>query len=120
MRNSRTRLAPILMGIGANLLLMLSTSLHAQYENGSLLGTVLDASGAPISGANVSVVNTATGTTNQSKTDAAGNYDVPQLRRCVYSDGERARSRRQVYSTGPCHLSVNKTITALMNLLAGA
>ncbi len=60
-------------------------TLRAQYENGSLLGTVRDASGAPIPGADVNVVNTATGITSQVKTDASGNYDVPQLRVGVYT-----------------------------------
>jgi hypothetical protein len=56
-----------------------------QYENGSLVGTIHDATGAPIAGADVVVVNTATGVTNQVKTDAAGNYDVPQIRVGVYT-----------------------------------
>ncbi len=59
--------------------------LHAQYENGSLLGTIRDASGAPIAGADVTVVNTATGISSPSKTDESGNYDLPQLRVGVYS-----------------------------------
>lgn len=81
----RNRLIPILLSMGVFLLLISTTTLHAQYENGSLLGTVRDASGAPIPGADVSVVNTATGTSNLSRTDAAGNYDVPQLRVGVYT-----------------------------------
>jgi outer membrane receptor protein involved in Fe transport len=85
MLNILSRPALILLGIGALLLLMPSTLLHAQYENGSLLGTVRDASGSPIAGASVSVVNTATGTNSQSKTDSVGNYDVPQLRVGVYT-----------------------------------
>ncbi len=57
----------------------------AQYENGSLLGTIRDTSGAPIPHANVTVVNTSTGTSNTARTDDSGNYDVPQLRAGVYT-----------------------------------
>ena len=71
--------------IAVVLLLTPISSLHAQYENGSLLGTVRDASGAPIPNAEVVVVNTATGVSNEAKTDGSGNYDVPQLRVGVYT-----------------------------------
>lgn len=57
----------------------------AQYENGSLLGTIRDASGAAVPNADITVVNTATGLTSHVKTDADGNYDVPQLRVGVYT-----------------------------------
>ncbi len=67
------------------LLVISGGKLQAQYENGSIVGTILDASGSPIADANVSVVNTATGITNHAKTDGAGNYEVPQLRVGVYT-----------------------------------
>ena len=57
----------------------------AQYENGSLLGTIRDASGAAVPNADVTVVNTATGLTSHVKTDSDGNYDVPQIRVGVYT-----------------------------------
>ncbi len=63
----------------------LATSAHAQYENGSLLGTIRDASGAPVPNADIQVVNTVTGSTSTTKTDGEGNYDVPQLRVGVYT-----------------------------------
>ncbi len=85
MLNLCRRTSSIFLCIGVFLLLMPSSALHAQYENGSLLGTVRDASGAPIAGASVSVVNTATGTGNQTRTDSAGNYNVPQLRVGIYT-----------------------------------
>ena len=58
---------------------------RAQYENGSLLGTIRDSSGAPVPNADVQVVNTATGVSVGTKTDSVGNYDVPQLRVGVYT-----------------------------------
>ncbi len=59
--------------------------LHAQYENGSLVGTIRDASGAPVPNATVKVTNTATAITTQVTTNAAGEYDVPSLRVGTYS-----------------------------------
>ena len=57
----------------------------AQYENGSLVGTIRDATGAPIPNAAVTVVNNATGLSQASKTNDVGDYDVPQLRVGVYT-----------------------------------
>ena len=75
---------PVLVCL-ASAAVTLTPSAFAQYENGSLLGTIRDASGAPIPNADVSIANTATGVTNTAKTDAAGNYDIPQLRVGVYT-----------------------------------
>ncbi len=68
------------------LVLFLSAGkLQAQYENGSVVGTIHDATGSAIPGADVSIINTATGIRSHVKTDAAGNYDIPQLRVGVYT-----------------------------------
>ena len=63
----------------------LSTSLQAQYENGSLVGTIRDASGATITGATVKIINNATSSVYETKTNAAGDYEAPSLRVGVYS-----------------------------------
>ncbi len=57
----------------------------AQYENGSVVGTIRDASGAAVARAQITVVNTATGVSSQTDADSDGNYDVPQLRVGVYT-----------------------------------
>lgn len=79
------RQALVRVSISALLPLFPFAMLQAQYENGSLLGTVRDSTGAPIPGAALSIVNTATGVSNDAKTDGSGNYDVPQLRVGVYT-----------------------------------
>jgi len=55
-------------------------SARAQYENGSLVGTIRDTSGAIIAGASVTVTNTATGIESKVISDSNGNWEVPSLR----------------------------------------
>ena len=57
----------------------------AQFENGSLLGTLRDNTGAIIANAPLHITNTATGAITDVKTDAQGNYDAPQLRVGTYT-----------------------------------
>jgi hypothetical protein len=59
--------------------------IHAQYENGSLVGTIRDASGAPVANAKVKITNTATAISTETKTNGAGEYDVPSLRVGTYT-----------------------------------
>lgn len=80
-----SRLFPASLCLAAAAVTLSPAPLHAQYENGSLLGTIRDASGAPIPNADISIVNTATGVSNAAKTDGEGNYNVPQLRVGVYT-----------------------------------
>jgi len=64
---------------------LLCSPLHAQYENGSVVGTIHDPSGAIVSGAVVTITNTATGISMQTKTNSQGDYEVPELRVGVYN-----------------------------------
>ena len=57
---------------------------HAQYENGSVVGTIRDSSGAPVPNAQVVITNTGTAATTTLTTNAQGDYDAPQLRVGVY------------------------------------
>jgi hypothetical protein len=52
----------------------------AQYENGSIVGSVHDASGAVVPGATVKVTNIATGVVSTRQTNDSGDYEVPALR----------------------------------------
>src|ERR1700751_3918695 len=62
------------------LVLLLPCVALAQYENGSIVGTVHDATGAVISEATVTVTNIATGIVSTRTTNASGDYEVPELR----------------------------------------
>ena len=54
--------------------------LQAQYENGTLVGTIRDSTGAPIAKATVKITNTATGIVTTTTANEAGDYEVPSLR----------------------------------------
>src|SRR6478672_7510629 len=58
---------------------LVSASLVAQTFRGTILGTVTDASGAVISGANVMVKNAGTGLERSTQTSSDGSYSVPEL-----------------------------------------
>src|ERR1700733_7489284 len=57
---------------------------QAQFEDGSLVGTIRDSSGAAVAGAAIQVVNTATGIQNTATSNGSGDYEVLSLRVGVY------------------------------------
>src|SRR3977135_3832233 len=59
--------------------LMVSLPLHAQVTGATISGTITDASGGVIVGAEISVRNTATGINRNTTKDSAGFYTVPNL-----------------------------------------
>src|SRR5467141_1616712 len=59
--------------------LMVSLPLHAQVTGATISGTITDASGGVIVGAESSVRNTATGINRNTTADSAGFYTVPNL-----------------------------------------
>ena len=70
----------------AGLLFILSANTaQAQFENGSLVGTIHDATGAVIPGTAVSATNVATGIVAATTSNASGDYEFPSLRVGVYS-----------------------------------
>jgi hypothetical protein len=77
------------LGMAALLLMLAITTLtpaaFGQAVYGSILGTVTDPQGAAVAGAKVTVTNQRKGTTDQSTTNADGNYSVTHLVPDVYS-----------------------------------
>src|SRR4029450_9863335 len=55
-------------------LLSLALPVEAQIMSGSVAGTIVDSSGATISGANLTLVHTSTGVPRHLTSDAAGNF----------------------------------------------
>ena len=58
---------------------------RAQYEDGSLLGTIRDSSGAVVAGAAVTATDNATGISARTVSSATGDYEFPSLRTGVYT-----------------------------------
>ncbi len=71
----------VLMGL---LLMFAGSFAMAQYENGSLVGTIHDSTGAVVPGSTVTITNNATGVSSTVTTNSAGDYEVPSLRTGVY------------------------------------
>jgi hypothetical protein len=69
----------------ALLLMIPSRAAFAQYDLGSLVGTIHDPSGAAVPDVTITVTNDATGIATVVKTDQSGDYDVPSLRVGVYT-----------------------------------
>jgi hypothetical protein len=60
-------------------------SARAQYEDGSLVGSIHDATGAAVINASVTVTNVNTGNIVKVATNGSGDYEVPSLRVGVYN-----------------------------------
>ncbi len=57
----------------------------AQYDNGSLVGVIRDATGAAIANTDVKITNDATGVATETKSNSQGDYEAPELRVGTYS-----------------------------------
>src|SRR5205085_2162629 len=63
----------------------LSMPAGAQVLYGSLVGNVVDSTGAALAGATVTLVNAETGTSREAVTDAAGAYRFPTVQSGTYT-----------------------------------
>ena len=62
-----------------------SISAKAQYEDGSLVGSIHDSTGAAVGSASVTVTNISTGLIVKVNANASGDYEVPSLRVGLYN-----------------------------------
>ena len=65
--------------------LLAAVSLSAQTFRGTILGTVMDAQGAVVAGAKVTVKNVGTGLERTTETSADGTYSLPELQIGTYT-----------------------------------
>jgi Carboxypeptidase regulatory-like domain len=78
-------LRPILRSMFALMVLGFSQALMGQAVNGTLLGTVIDATGAAVADAKVMATETTTGAIHESSTNESGNYTFPNLQPGKYA-----------------------------------
>jgi len=81
----KNRFSPTPRLLAAILFFFTCTYLQAQYENGSLVGTIRDKSGAAVSGAAVTITNNATAVTAKTTTNGDGDYELPSVHVGVYT-----------------------------------
>ena len=67
------------------LIAICGTVARAQYEDGSLVGAIHDATGAAVGNAAVTVTNVGTGIAVKTTANGSGDYDLPSLRAGVYT-----------------------------------
>ena len=70
---------PVLVFFGMFIVFLAVSSVCGQAVNGTLLGTVTDASGATVAGAKVIATQASTGSVHQSTSNESGNYTFPDL-----------------------------------------
>src|ERR1700677_1311359 len=80
-----TKLHSALRFLAAILFFSLTSSLHAQFENGSVVGAIHDASGAVVANAAVTATNNATGVSTKTTSDGQGDYEIPSLHVGIYT-----------------------------------
>src|ERR1700677_2114236 len=80
-----TKLHSALRFLAAILFFSLTSSLHAQFENGSVVGAIHDASGAVVAAAAVTATNNATGVATKTTSNGEGDYEIPSLHVGVYT-----------------------------------
>ena len=93
--------------------------LQAQSVNGTLLGTVTDASGAVVANAKVTATETDTGVVRETISNESGNYTMPDLTPGTYSvtaesEGFKRETRQNI------QLLTNSTQRVDLNLAAGS
>src|SRR5689334_23059898 len=75
-------------------------SLFAQQDRGTISGTVMDATGAVVPSAKVTVTNIATNTTFTTTTGESGQYTVPNLSPGTYNLRVEKEGFRPALTTG--------------------
>src|SRR6266436_4745310 len=96
-----------------------SFPLAAQKTTGTIAGVVTDPAGAVVSGADVTVTNTATGETRTAKTSAQGDYAITELPAGAYDVTIRQPNFKEYVSKG-VQLFVASTATINAVLAVGS
>jgi len=101
-----------------SVLALASLNMFGQATSGSLVGTVFDASGAAVAGADVEVTNVATNVVARAKSNGTGEYRADNLLPGTYRVSVRAQGFKAFAQTTDVQL--NKTGTINVTLTPGA
>src|ERR1017187_9251944 len=107
MRMKKTRMAHVLSGVLTACLL--ATPGTAQDVTGKIVGTVMDAQGAVVPKAKVTVTNTQTGQSHTTLSDATGAYQAIALQIGSYTIVAEREGFRKALSA-PQTLLINQTL----------
>jgi hypothetical protein len=93
------------------MLVAFSVALHAQSIAGSIVGTVTDANGAAIVGANVTATSNATGSKSSTASSGQGTYSIAELPVGTYTVTASAKNFKEEVTTGvEVHVSTNTNL----------
>jgi len=101
-----------------SVLALASLSMLGQDISGNLVGTVIDASGAAVVGAEVEATNVGTNVVNRTKTNGTGEYRIDNLLPGTYRVSVKAQGFKGFAQTADVQL--NKTGTINVTLTPGA
>ena len=87
--NSIIRQAIRTLSLAVSLSFMGSVA-QAQFDVGSLVGTIRDQSGAAVAGASITATNTATNIESSATSNGSGDYEIPSLHVGVYTISAKA------------------------------
>ncbi|MBV9073492.1 MAG: carboxypeptidase regulatory-like domain-containing protein, partial [Acidobacteria bacterium] len=98
---------------------LLSMAAFGQAVNGTLLGTLTDASGAVVAGAQVTITEAGTGIAHSTQSNGSGNYVFPDLPPGNYNVTAEAKGFKKETRTS-VRLEVNSTVRIDMAMQLGA
>src|SRR5277367_2698721 len=97
--------------------LICATQLFAQGTGGRILGRVADSSGAVLANVKVTLTNEATGVSNESTTNADGDYGFPQVPVAVYRmDFDLAGFKKSIQRAVNVDLNQIVTVNAVLQV----
>jgi hypothetical protein len=103
----------------ALLILVLPVSVYGQAVNGTLLGTITDATGATVAGVRVTATEISTGAVHESVTNESGNYTIPDLPPGTYTiSGEAKGFKKDTHQN--IDLLVNTSTRVDLSLVPGS
>jgi len=119
MRNVKRLASTLVWSLALVALVVLSTgTAQSQVLYGSIVGTIEDASGAVIPGANVTITNVATSATRQTTSDAQGRFTIVNVQLGTYDVTASAEGFSTVTRTG-VEVTINSVTRVAMTLNVG-